>query len=56
MVGIARNQAKGITTLCANMSETSRPRTITVGRGKRSHIDEHKQDKHFFRCVCSFGA
>ena len=42
--------------LCANMSETSRPRTITVGRGKRSHIDEHKQDKHFFRCVCSFGA
>jgi hypothetical protein len=42
--------------LCANMSETSRPSTITVGRGKRSHFDEHKQDKYFFRCVGSFGA
>src|ERR1017187_5226694 len=40
--------------LCANMSETSRPSTITVGRGKKSHFDEHKQDKHFFRCVGSF--
>ena len=42
--------------LCANMCETSRPWTITVGRGKKSHFDEHKQDKHFFRCVGSFGA
>ena len=42
--------------LCANMSETSRPSTITVGRGKKSHFDEHKQDKYFFRCVGSFGA
>ena len=42
--------------LCANMSDTSRPSTITVGRGKKSHFDEHKQDKHFFRCVGSFGA
>ena len=42
--------------LCANMSETSRPSTITVGRGKKSHFDEHKQDKQFFRCVGSFGA
>ena len=39
--------------LCAKMSETSSPSTITVGRGKKSHIDEHKQDKHFFRCVGS---
>src|ERR1035437_9819025 len=37
--------------LCANMSETSRPSTITVGRGKKSHFDKHKQDKHFFRCT-----
>ena len=29
------------------MSETSRPWTITVGRGKKSHFDEHKQDKYF---------
>jgi DNA-binding NtrC family response regulator len=36
--------------LCANMSETSSPSTITVGRGKKSHFDEHKQDKYFFRC------
>ena len=43
-------------TLCANMSETSSPSTITVGRGKKSHFDEHKQDKYFFRCVGSFGA
>jgi hypothetical protein len=43
-------------TLCANMSETSRPPTITVGRGKKSHFDDHKQDKYFFRCVGSFGA
>ena len=42
--------------LCANMCETSRPSTITVGRGKKSHFDEHKQDKHFFRYVDSFGA
>ena len=43
-------------TLCAKMSETRRPWTITVGRGKKSHFDEHKQYKHFFRCVGSFGA
>jgi hypothetical protein len=42
--------------LCANISETSSPSTITVGRGKKSHFDEHKQDKQFFRCVGSFGA
>jgi hypothetical protein len=42
--------------LCANMSETSSPSTITVGRGKKSHFDEHAQDKHFIRCVGSFGA
>jgi hypothetical protein len=35
--------------LCANISETSCPSTITVGRGKKSHLDEHKQDKYFFR-------
>ena len=44
------------TPLCAKMSETSRPSTITVGRGKKSHFDEHKQDTYFFRCVGSFGA
>ena len=38
------------------MRETRRPSTITVGRGKKSHFDEHKQDKYFFRCVGSFGA
>ncbi len=43
-------------TLCANISETSRPSTITVGRGKKSHFDEHKQDKQYFGCVGSFGA
>src|ERR1035437_6379418 len=43
-------------TLCANISETSRSSTITVGRGKTSHFDEHKQDKQFFRSVGSFGA
>ena len=43
-------------TLCANISETSRSSTITVGRGKKSHFDEHKQDKQFFRSVGSFGA
>src|ERR1039458_10084613 len=37
-------------TLCANMSETSSPSTITVGRGKKSHFDKHGQDKYFFRC------
>ena len=42
--------------LCANISETSRSSTITVGRGKKSHFDEHKQDKQFFRSVGSFGA
>jgi hypothetical protein len=46
----------GIEALCANMSETSSPSTITVGRGKKSHFDEHKQDKQFFGCVGSFGA
>jgi hypothetical protein len=44
------------TALCANMSETSRPWTITVGRGKKLYFDKQKQDKHFFRCVGSFGA
>jgi hypothetical protein len=38
---------------CANMSEKSRPSIITVGRGKKSHFDEHKQDKYFFRCVAA---
>jgi type III restriction enzyme len=47
---------KDARTLCANMSETSRPSTITVGRGKKSHIDQHQQDKLFFCCVGSFGA
>jgi hypothetical protein len=42
--------------LGANMCETSGPSSITVGRGKKSHFDDHKQDKHFFRCVGSFGA
>ena len=42
--------------LCANIGETSRPSTITVGRGKKSHIDQHQQDKLFFCCVGSFGA
>jgi hypothetical protein len=42
--------------LCANISETGCPSTITVGRGKKSHLDEHKQDQYFFRCVGSFGA
>jgi hypothetical protein len=42
--------------LCANMSETSIPSTITVGRGKKSHFDKHKQDNYFIRCVGSFGA
>ena len=40
-------------TLCANISETSSPSTITVGRGKKSHFDKHEQDKYFFRCVGS---
>jgi transposase len=31
------------------MSETSSPSIITVGRGKKSHFDEHEQDKHFIR-------
>jgi integrase len=35
------------------MSETSRPSIITVGRGKKSHFDNHEQDKQFFRCVAS---
>jgi hypothetical protein len=48
--------AKKVGTLCANIGETSCPSTITVGRGKKSHLDEHKQDKYFFRCVGSFGA
>ena len=38
------------TSLCANISETSSPSTITVGRGKKSHFDNHKQDKQFSRC------
>ena len=42
--------------LCANISETSSPSTITVGRGKKSHFDKHEQDKLFLRCVGSFGA
>jgi hypothetical protein len=42
--------------LCANMSETSSPLTITVGRGKKSHLDKHEQNQFFFRCVGSFGA
>jgi len=42
--------------LCANISETGCPSTITVGRGKKSHLDKHEQDQHFFRCVGSFGA
>src|ERR1022692_3125646 len=49
-------ELSGVDPLCANMSDTSRPSTITVGRGKKSHFDEHKQDKHFLRCVGSFGA
>ena len=47
---------KSAPALCANMSETSSPSTITVGRGKKSHIDKHEQDKHFFRRVGGFGA
>ena len=43
-------------TLCANMSETGSPSTITVGRGKKSHFDKLEQDKLFLRCVGSFGA
>ena len=42
--------------LCANMSETSSPSIITVGRGKKSHFDEHEQEKHFIGWVGSFGA
>jgi hypothetical protein len=42
--------------LCANMSETSCPSTITVGRGKKSHLDKHEQVQFFFRCVGTFGA
>jgi hypothetical protein len=38
------------------MSETSSPSIITVGRGKKVHFDEHEQDRHFIRCVGSFGA
>ena len=53
---LARGDAGFSATLCANINETSRPSTITVGRGKKSHFDEHKQDKQFFRCVGSFGA
>jgi len=48
--------AAKLTPLCANMSETGSPSTITVGRGKKSHFDKHEQDKLFFRCVGSFGA
>jgi hypothetical protein len=42
--------------LCANISETSSPSTITVGRGKQSHLDKHEQVQYFIRCVGSFGA
>jgi hypothetical protein len=35
--------------LCANISETSIPSTITVGRGKKSHLDKHEQEQFFFR-------
>jgi hypothetical protein len=43
-------------TLCANISEAGSPTTIIVGRGKKSHFDQHKQDKYFFRWVGSFSA
>ena len=49
-------EERALVPLCANMSETSSPSTITVGRGKKSHFDKHGQDKYFFRCVGSFGA
>jgi hypothetical protein len=49
-------QIKQLEALCANMSETSIPSTITVGRGKKSHLDKHEQNRFFFRCVGSFGA
>jgi hypothetical protein len=42
--------------LCANMSETSSPSTITVGRGRKSHFDKHRPDRPFFRRVGGFGA
>src|ERR1017187_3335955 len=48
--GTSRGRAAA---LCANMSETSSPSTITVGRGKKSHFDKHSQDEYFFRCVGS---
>ena len=48
--------AEKTATLCANMSETSIPSTITVGRGKKSHLEKHEQVRFFFRCVGSFGA
>jgi hypothetical protein len=50
------NESRDFTPLCANMSETSSPSTITVGRGKKSHFDKHEQDKLFLRCVGSLGA
>ena len=46
-------------TLCANMSETSTPWTITVGRRRKSHLGkplEPSSAGFFFRCVGRFGA
>src|ERR1035437_7922994 len=48
--------SESIASLCANISETSCPSTITVGRGKKYHLDKHEQVQFFFRCVGSFGA
>ena len=45
--------------LCAKMSETGSPSTITVGRRRKSHLGkpiEHSEEGYFFRCVGSFGA
>ena len=45
--------------LCANMSETSTPWTITVGRRRKSHLGkplEPSSAGFFFRCVGRFGA
>ena len=44
---------KALCPLCANICEAGSPSTITAGRGKKYHLDEHKQDKYFFRCVGS---
>ena len=45
--------------LCANMSETSTPWTITVGRRRKSHLGKPLEPSSawfFFRCVGRFGA